>query len=531
LHDVLNPYGRCEMKVRSILLVILPLSILVPAQDQQWVKTYNIQTEEPTSVRVTSDGGMIIAASVSNSSSHTQICALNTDSSGSVLWAKGYDWPLSSKATGCTQLKSGNFLLWGDRTPKYDGSHSNNTDALILELASNGEIAIQKTYGVEKWNYEYTFNHVDELEGGGHIACGKIEHLNKSTDWYNDESKGWIVRLDGTGAIIFQKAIALRTSNTYKYLDIADIRKTPDGGYVSVGWYYSGGTWTVVDLGILIIKMNAKGDILWQKSYDGGYYGTTRTSSGKFLIEARRIIPTSDGGYMLVGSDWTDSCPWCAKLDAKGKVKWARQFTSKSSDDDVELRDATLSKDGGCMLAGVIYPKSGSRLGWFAKVRSTGGVKVVRSYVLSGAYYNHFLGVSELASGGFALVGRSYDNYYSRELWLMTTYPDGLTCSAVGPNKYKPVQKAFKLYEKSSLFVISKGTAAVTSGEFVASTLSAPEKSWCGNLIVTGANTQCGGLAYESMQGMLHDQQSHVLDRQAAAAISCLRVFLRNGRR
>ncbi|MEW6368748.1 MAG: hypothetical protein AB1714_29310 [Acidobacteriota bacterium] len=518
------------MKTRCVLWLILPLFILIPAHAQQWVQTYDIQTEEPTRISVNSDGSLIIATSVGKSAGGLQICALKASSTGSVQWAKGYDEPLSSSANGCRQLKSGNFLLWGSRTPKFDNSHANSTDAVLLELSPAGAIALQKTYGVGKWNYEYTFNHVDELAAGGYIACGEIEHLNKSTDWYNDESKGWIVRLDAAGAVLFQKAIAVKTSDPYKYLDMTDVRQTADGGYISVGWYYFGGTWTTTDVGILILKMNAAGDILWQKIYDAGDYGRAEAPFGKFLIEAWRIIPTSDGGYMLVGCDWVDEVPWAAKLDATGKVQWARKFAPKSYDDDLELRDASLAKDGGCMFAGVVYPESGSRLAWFAKMTSTGAAKVNRTYVLGGHYYNHFLGISELAAGGFALIGRSYNDYTSRELCSMTTNPSGATCPKVKPNKYKPLQQAFALYEKTATFVIGKGTAAATPGKFVISNLSAPQTSWCGGLLAAAPSAGEDAAADGQLEQMLRHRAPSAADRPAPSTFSCLRDFVRGHR-
>ncbi len=463
------------MKVKAILVLAFSLIIFSRSWAQPWARTYSLRIEEPAAICATADGKYVYAASVSKALQGTQVLVFEANASGLGVWGSTFDASLSSKAVGCAPLKNGGILVWGERTPSYDRSYANSTDAVLLVLSKTGKIASQWQYGASAWNTEYTFGQVHELVGGGFIACGEISHLNKSTTWYCDLRKGWIVKLDAAGKIVFQKAIELTASDAYKYVSMTDIGPTADGGYLAVGWCYSTPEWSAANVGILLVKLSSTGNIVWTKAYDGGKY----TNGNTFLIESRRLFAASDGGCLLVGSDWVDSYPWCAKLDKDGVVAWARDFVAKSGDDDIELRDACSTKDGGCLLGGAVYPWSGDRLGWFIKLSAKGGLKVNRTYELGGRYYNHFLGMTERPAGGFALIGRSYDDYGSRELWAMTAQTNGLTCSPVKPSSFKSVMQTFKLYAKTGAFEFGAGGAVFGKGVFKAASVTATEHDWC----------------------------------------------------
>lgn len=460
---------------KAVIILFFAAALLAQARAQSWVRTYPLKNEEPVAVCALVDGGYVYASSLSGSTG-TQVLVFKAKASGLGVWGKAFDAPLSSKAVGCRQLKNGNILVWGDRTPVFDDRKTNSSDGFLLTLSKSGQVVSQWEYGVADWNYEYLFAQAAELAGGGFIACGEIEHLNKSTQWYKDESKGWIVKLDAAGKVVWQKKVALTSSEAYKYVSMTDIREAVGGGYLCVGWYYISAGWSASEVGIIVLKLDAAGAVVWQKAFDAGNYSNGNT----FLIESASLFATKDGGCLLVGMDWVDDYPWVVKLNKSGTPTWGRMFVSKSDDSDVEFVAASETKDQGCLIGGGVYPDSGDRLGWFAKVSPSGVLQANRSYVLGGHYYNHYLGMAERRTGGYVLVGRSYDDYYSRELWAMTTKPDGLTCPSVKPNAFKAVMKTFKLYPKSAALRFGEGEAEFGRGVFTATSLTTKSKSWCG---------------------------------------------------
>ncbi len=65
------------------------------------------------------------------------------------------------------------------------------------------------------------------------------------------------------------------------------IQQTSDGGYIVAGYtyFFGAGGWDA-----WIIKLDAKGNVQWQKTY-----------GGKDDDEAYSIQQTSDGGYIVAG--------------------------------------------------------------------------------------------------------------------------------------------------------------------------------------------------------------------------------------
>jgi len=463
------------MKRVAVIILFLAAGVLVQAQAQPWVRTYPLEIDEPTAVCALADGGYIYASSL-DTATGSRVLVFKAKASGLGVWGKAFDAPLSSKAVGCRQLKNGNILVWGDRTPVFDGSKENSSDGFLLTLDKNGGIVSQWEYGVGDWNFEYLPAQAAELAGGGYLVCGEMRHLNASTTWYNDESKGWIAKLDAGGKILWQKAIGLISSDTYKYVSLTGIREAAGGGYLCTGWYYSTPYWSVTVVGIVVLKLDAAGKVLWQKAFDAGNY----SSGSPFLIEVMNLFATKDGGCLLAGMDWVESNPWIVKLNTAGTPGWGRVFNAKDSDSDVEFRAASETKDQGCLIGGAVYPDSGDRLGWFAKVGPTGALQTSRSYALGGHNYNHYQGLAERRTGGYVFVGRSYDDYYSREMWAMTTTTDGLTRATVKPNPFKALMKTFKLYAKTVGLKFAEGAAERGTGAFTASSVPTNSKTWSG---------------------------------------------------
>jgi hypothetical protein len=195
------------------------------------------------------------------------------------------------------------------------------------------------------------------------------------TDWqgnqvwvkYNDEGKdGRFVRQTSDGGYIMVGAgsgnlFVLKTdangekvwSKTYprpngKTVDGNSIQPTPDGGYIIAGTINMGGK---DGSDMYATKIDSTGNQQWEKTY-GGDDGEV----GNGADFCYSVWPTSDGGYILGGSDWS-STYWpkaaLVKLDANGNQQWYKVFSESDARMDGTYVEIQQTRDGGYIWAGI----------------------------------------------------------------------------------------------------------------------------------------------------------------------------------
>ena len=120
------------------------------------------------------------------------------------------------------------------------------------------------------------FNHIQQTLDGGYVAS----------------SNRWLIKLDSNGNIQWQKNLKCGNCGDWADIYFSSIHQTSDGGYIaasSVTYGYNGSSLNVYPC--IFLKLDANGNIQWQKSYVGN-----DTSE---LYQLHFILQTSDGGYIL----------------------------------------------------------------------------------------------------------------------------------------------------------------------------------------------------------------------------------------
>jgi hypothetical protein len=199
---------------------------------------------------------------------------------------------------------------------------------------------------------------------------------------------------------------------------------TSDGGYALAGGFgytiegtYTGsGSLTRVDF--FLTKIDANGFVQWTQRYSGGQRGDA---------EAASVIQTSDGGYALAGkiSDSVRSYQadaWLVKTNSEGKIEWNHTYAGPGVD---FAGDIIQTSDGGYAIAGSSYTNGDPALTdfWLAKTDALGNIQWTHKY---GTPENYEVAYSlvEAPSGGYALVGNTY-NFTSSSIWLVKVDPSG----------------------------------------------------------------------------------------------------------
>ena len=124
-----------------------------------------------------------------------------------------------------------------------------------------------------------------------------------------------------------------------------DIHETSDGGYIVAGYTASFGAG---GCDFWVIKLNASGDPLWQKTYGG-----TNDDCSYSIQE------TSYGGYIVAGETRSFGAGeydfWVIKLDASGDPLWQKTYGGTSYDYAYSIQEISY---GGYIVAGK-FPENG----------------------------------------------------------------------------------------------------------------------------------------------------------------------------
>lgn len=345
---------------KALLFLPFLLSHTLSAQPPsiQWQKTIGGTAYDNGGVTIpTLDGGYILAASTYSTDhdapdNHGQSDALlvKMSATGAVQWKKCYGGSSSDGISSIRQLADSGYIMAGSSFSS-DGDLTANqgfNDCWVARLNASGQIIWQRSYGGS--------SHEDAIDiiataDKGYIFTG----FTQSND--GDVSGGhgvntdyWVVKLDSTGAIQWQKCLGGTDQETPR-----SIVQTADGGYVVSG--YSGssdgdvtgqhGGWD-----IWVVKLSPSGAIQWQKALGGSSYeaiGTLiKTADGGFAVSGFTSSVNGDVNYGSNPSTGTIDA-WLVKLDSAGAIQWQRPVGGNKADVIVSL---CQTPDNGFVAAG-----------------------------------------------------------------------------------------------------------------------------------------------------------------------------------
>jgi hypothetical protein len=190
------------------------------------------------------------------------------------------------------------------------------------------------------------------------------------------------------------------------------VMETSDGGYLVVGSMKFSG---LFQNDVRLVKTDSNGDEQWSQTFGGPRWD-----------EAKSVIETADGGFLLAGrtdsSGVGDMDMWLVKTTSHGDEQWNQTFP-KGPRDGAESVIETA--DGGFLLAGGTGFLS-IELGdmWLIKTDRNGAEQWNRTF--GGPRLDWAESVIETADGGFLLAGytRSY-GAGDADMWLVKTTSNG----------------------------------------------------------------------------------------------------------
>jgi hypothetical protein len=267
------------------------------------------------------------------------------DKTGSIEWQKclggsDTDWGMS-----VTNNYNNGYAVVGEANSS-DGDvslHHGSTDLWVAKTDSIGNLQWQKSLG--GLDYEFAGQIIPTLDNGFFVS-GTTNSPDGDVTGYHGLGDGWVIKLNGAGTIVWNKAIGGSAGDAIK-----SMKPTHDQAYILIGSSQSNDFDVSGNHGntdFWLVKMDSIGNIIWQKCFGG--------SNADFGLSAST---TSDGGYVLTGATGSNdgqvttwlggSDIWIVKTDSLANLEWQKTIGGSAVDEPYSIEQ---TRDEGYILAG-----------------------------------------------------------------------------------------------------------------------------------------------------------------------------------
>jgi hypothetical protein len=323
----------------------------------EWAKTYGgSDVEYPADILLTADNKYIIAGStnskdfdVTQNRGGEDVWVVKLDEDGTLLWQKTYGGTGNEGATSIKQTKDGGYMLLGVTNSK-DGdfiASKGGLDIFLSKLDAQGNILWTKIYGGSDYDFGSSFF---ETTTGEFV----MSIVSKSSDLdfplnYGDYDM-WVMKLSAKGDIIWTKHFG---GSRYDFS--GDIIQADKNSYLLVGFTGSIDSDMVEHKGFLDnkqdiwIKLDTMGQVLWHKTYGFEEYAS---------FTQIRSVKSDSTGYISVGACFTGGNygtghyggeMYIAKLDKNGNLLWRKMLGGLAGD---SASDVEILSDGSFVILG-----------------------------------------------------------------------------------------------------------------------------------------------------------------------------------
>lgn len=303
---------------------------------------------------------------------------------------------------------------------------------------------------VDLQNVAWTFNFggsgddsarsIIETSDGGFAILGMTNSTDGDLSFKSlNVNDYWLVKLDANGGLQWQKTYGGSKDDQGQQLI-----QTTDGGYAITGYAMSDDGDGSNNEGFhdnWILRLDAAGDILWQKSFGfAGHdhsYDLVQTADGGFFFSGFLDVTSSNGEGSTDKSSITAHGVgefWGTKIDEDGNLEWRKFFGGTNNDRSFGVVNAL---DGGFVLAGasesddfdITNPK-GSYDYWVVKVDKNGTMEWEQSF--GGTGVDQAQDILATDDGGYVLVGNTFSadtqvskNNGQSDVWLIKIDSNG----------------------------------------------------------------------------------------------------------
>ena len=298
----LNRRGRSAQSESIPLTIGTAESNFADVDRDLWTRTYGCSAADGSlSTCATSDGGFVLTGyTFAAGSGRADLLVIKTDDEGNMQWHKTFGVPGAEYGYAISETSDGGYVVAGSTTSVGSGLR----DIYVVKTDALGEAQWERTFGGQGSDVGEA---IIETTDGDFVICGHTNSLGAGgKDVY-------LIKVDSTGRELWSRTYGGAESD----LGVA-VLEAAGGGYLVLG---STGSSGAGNRDVCLIRTDADGNQLWQKTYGGRAY-----DAGNSIIE------TSDGGYLIIGNQDTRGRDadalnvFVVKVDSDGEEVWRNSY-------------------------------------------------------------------------------------------------------------------------------------------------------------------------------------------------------------
>lgn len=268
------------------------------------------------------------------------------------------------------------------------GGNITDRDIMLVKLNSSGDTLWTRIFNEpNEYQIGRALTPIGEndfvlLTENGGSACGAGSYL---------------VRISNNGEIIWSK---------YIWTDGIDVIQTNDGNILAMYPYYSLPMLPSFERGVLLIKYDPEGNIIWDKGY---------VYVGKNLLPYGNLIENEDGSILISGQMGYTANMFVMKTDSLGNFLWANTLNISSPNAGEEGFNIYTYPDGSTIGIGLYSDTDYTYKALLYKISSLGQVLFCRKIELS----NNTIPSALCGLGYRAFIGGSAgDGLYTKAMMM-----------------------------------------------------------------------------------------------------------------
>ncbi len=427
--------------IRTIFLIgaawaLAPSLILAQqAPAIEWQRCYGGSSlEEGHAIIQTADGGYAVAGASQNTQGNWFVFVVKTDANGNIQWQRNLGGNGTDKAYAVRQTMDGGYIVVGI-TSSNNGDVSGNNgggDSWVVKLDAGGVIDWQRCLGGP--GGETAYDVLLQPDGGYLVASGTNASGGDVSEHFGGADY-WFVKIDDEGDILWEKSFGGSGTDL-----LSRVLSTQDGGFIAVGSTQSTDGHVTNPLGDWdrwVVKLDAGGNMEWQRTYGGsggdGGSSVVQMEDGGYMIGGSTNSVDGDVTDAFGGND-----AWLVRTDAEGNILWQKSYGGSG---DESIRDLVALDDGGVLAFGSTNSTDGDINGhqggndyWVFRVDAEGAMLWQRC--LGGTGDDRGASLTRTDDAGYALVGISASSngdvtsaFPGYDIWVvkLATDPTGVS--------------------------------------------------------------------------------------------------------